>query len=198
MALVAVAGAAWLILLVLAGTRPPLFAPALARSSAPPTTRPSPPAGEELAAPAPPPAPAPAPEPPAAPEPPPPPPPQKLWPAAGPISGVFGESRGDHPHDGIDLLGPTGEPIVAAEPGTVVRTGWESGYGMIVVVDHGGGLETRYAHLSGIAVAPGQPVREGDVVGAMGSTGHSTGVHLHFEVRVNGAAVDPLTWLPAR
>lgn len=95
-------------------------------------------------------------------------------------------------HSGIDLAAPTGTSVIASSAGTVCRAGWASGYGLLVVIDHGGGVQTRYGHLSGLAVAIGQHVRAGDVLGYVGSTGRSTGPHLHYEVRRNGAAVDPL------
>ena len=88
-----------------------------------------------------------------------------------------------HPHVG------------AAATGTVISAGWSGGYGQLVVLDHGNGLSTAYAHLSSIAVSAGQTVPQGSVVGGMGTTGSSTGVHLHFEVRVNGSAVNPLGYL---
>jgi murein DD-endopeptidase MepM/ murein hydrolase activator NlpD len=98
-------------------------------------------------------------------------------------------------HEGIDVAGSSGTPIAAAAGGTVILAGPQGGYGNLVVVDHGGGLSTAYAHLSSISVGVGQAVGQGAVVGGMGTTGHSTGVHLHFEVRVNGAAVDPMGYL---
>jgi murein DD-endopeptidase MepM/ murein hydrolase activator NlpD len=99
-----------------------------------------------------------------------------------------------HFHFGIDLVAPAGTPVRAALPGRVevlLPTGFGGGYGLHVVVHHGGGLDTMYAHLSGIAVASGQVVAAGTVVGFEGSTGMSTGPHLHFEVREAGVAVDP-------
>jgi murein DD-endopeptidase MepM/ murein hydrolase activator NlpD len=98
-------------------------------------------------------------------------------------------------HEGLDIAGASGTPIAAAARGTVIVAGPHGGYGNHVVVDHGGGLSTAYAHLSSIAVSSGQSVGQGTVVGGMGTTGSSTGVHLHFEVRVNGGAVDPLGYL---
>ncbi|MCS7234549.1 MAG: peptidoglycan DD-metalloendopeptidase family protein [Armatimonadota bacterium] len=120
-----------------------------------------------------------------------------VWPARGSLTSGFGLRR--HPlfgivraHHGVDIAAPWGTPVQAAAAGTVVYAGWFGGYGKLVVVDHGGGLATLYGHLSSIAVSAGQRVRRGDVVGRVGSTGYSTGPHLHFEIRVNGRPVDPL------
>ncbi|UZX15145.1 peptidoglycan DD-metalloendopeptidase family protein [Thermus sp. PS18] len=100
-------------------------------------------------------------------------------------------------HTGIDLAAPYGTPIVAAKAGQVEVAGWSSvGYGFHVVLDHGGGVETLYAHMSRIAVRAGQWVEAGQVIGYVGSTGWSTGPHLHFEVRVGGVARNPLAYLP--
>lgn len=98
-------------------------------------------------------------------------------------------------HNGIDFKGPHGEPILAAASGTVTHAGWQSGYGKTVEITHGNGLMTRYAHLSRISVTTGQNVEQGLQVGAMGSTGRSTGTHLHFEVRLNGRAINPRPFL---
>lgn len=95
-------------------------------------------------------------------------------------------------HAGVDMAAPAGTAVVAASPGTVAVAGWVSGYGNCVVVDHGGGMQTRYAHLMQIAVGAGQPVQPGTVLGMVGSTGRSTGPHLHYEVRVNGRPINPL------
>lgn len=94
-------------------------------------------------------------------------------------------------HAGIDIARPAGTRIIAASAGTVVLAGWAAGYGLLVMIDHGRGLQTRYAHLSSLGVAPGQQVRRGDVLGSVGSTGRSTGPHLHYEVRLNGQAISP-------
>src|SRR5205814_7219124 len=83
---------------------------------------------------------------------------------------------------GIDIAASTGTPIHAAAAGTVIYCGWEEGYGNLVAIDHGGNLSTAYGHQSAIAVTCGQTVQQGDVIGYVGSTGHSTGPHLHFEV----------------
>jgi murein DD-endopeptidase MepM/ murein hydrolase activator NlpD len=100
-------------------------------------------------------------------------------------------------HTGIDFRGETGEPIRATASGTVTRTGWSGGYGKMVEIDHGNGLSTRYGHLTAIDVEVGQAVRIGQVVGRLGSTGRSTGPHLHYETRIDGEAVDPQRFLRA-
>jgi murein DD-endopeptidase MepM/ murein hydrolase activator NlpD len=98
-------------------------------------------------------------------------------------------------HEGIDLGAAYGTPIHAAADGVVVYCGWMEGYGNLTVIDHGGGIATAYGHQSSISVGCNQRVTQGEVIGAVGSTGHSTGPHLHFEVRVNGTPVDPLGYL---
>lgn len=100
-------------------------------------------------------------------------------------------------HAGLDIKGSRGQPIYAAAAGRVVRVGPWSGYGNVVVIDHGQGIETRYGHLSGFTVRPGAVVHAGDQIARMGSTGRSTGNHLHFEVRINGRAVNPQPFLEA-
>jgi murein DD-endopeptidase MepM/ murein hydrolase activator NlpD len=100
-------------------------------------------------------------------------------------------------HTGLDFRGETGEAIRATAAGTVTHTGWSGGYGKMVEIDHGNGLSTRYGHLSQIDVEAGQSVRSGQIVGRMGSTGRSTGPHLHYETRINGEAVDPQRFLRA-
>jgi murein DD-endopeptidase MepM/ murein hydrolase activator NlpD len=100
-------------------------------------------------------------------------------------------------HTGIDFRGTFGEPIHATAAGTVTSAGWSGGYGQMVEVDHGNGLATRYGHLSEIDVKVGQSIRIGQVVGRLGSTGRSTGPHLHYETRVDGEAVDPQKFLKA-
>ncbi len=117
-----------------------------------------------------------------------------LWPVSGPVTSGFGWRWG-RMHEGIDIAAPTGAPIVASAGGTVIYSGWMSGYGNLVVVDHGGGLATAYAHMSSIAASNGQAVGRGQVLGYVGCTGHCFGSHLHFEVRVNGQPVDPLGYL---
>jgi murein DD-endopeptidase MepM/ murein hydrolase activator NlpD len=100
-------------------------------------------------------------------------------------------------HTGIDFRGDTGDPIRATASGTVTVAGWSGGYGKMVEIDHGNGLATRYGHLSEIDVDVGDTVRTGSIVGKLGSTGRSTGPHLHYEVRVKGEAVDPQKFLDA-
>jgi murein DD-endopeptidase MepM/ murein hydrolase activator NlpD len=117
-----------------------------------------------------------------------------VWPASGPVTSPFGWRWG-RLHEGIDIGASYGSPIHAAAAGTVIYCGWESGYGNFVVIDHGGNLATAYGHQSSIAVTCGQHVEQGQTIGYVGSTGHSTGPHLHFEVRVNGSAVDPMGYL---
>lgn len=94
-------------------------------------------------------------------------------------------------HSGIDLAAPTGSPILATSDGVVGQAGWKGRYGLFVALEHTGGLETRYGHMSQLAVTSGQAVRKGDVIGYVGSTGRSTGPHLHYEMRVNGVPVRP-------
>ncbi len=100
-------------------------------------------------------------------------------------------------HTGLDIRGAYGQPIYAAAPGRVIRVGRWSGYGNVVVIDHGHGIETRYGHLSGFDVRPGATIKAGEQIARMGSTGRSTGNHLHFEVRINGRAVNPRPYLEA-
>ncbi len=102
---------------------------------------------------------------------------------------------GRRQHKGVDLAAPTGTPIHASADGTVAMAERYSGYGLYVQIEHGGSLETRYGHMSRIAVAEGQYVHKGDVIGYVGSTGRSTGPHLHYEVRVDGAAVNPIPYM---
>jgi murein DD-endopeptidase MepM/ murein hydrolase activator NlpD len=99
-------------------------------------------------------------------------------------------------HAGIDLSGPIGTPIYATADGLVTDAAWNSGgYGNLVKLNHGRGIETRYGHLSAILVRPGQRVKRGDMIGKMGSTGRSTGSHLHYEVRIDGRAVNPIPFM---
>ena len=117
-----------------------------------------------------------------------------IWPVNGTVVSGYGWRWG-RMHEGIDISASTGTPIWAAAAGNVIYAGWLGGYGNLVVVDHGNGLATAYAHASSILVSVGQPVGQGETVSLVGSTGNSSGPHLHFEVRVNGAAVDPLLYL---
>jgi murein DD-endopeptidase MepM/ murein hydrolase activator NlpD len=105
--------------------------------------------------------------------------------------------RGGHAmHAGIDLAGPYGTPIYATADGTVERAGWNSGgYGNLIEVDHGRGIETRYGHLSRILIRAGAQVKRGQLIGYMGSTGRSTGSHLHYEVRIDGKPVNPIPFM---
>lgn len=121
-----------------------------------------------------------------------------VWPMEGSISSSFGMRTLlgiTRMHNGIDIAGPSGRAVVAVDGGTVLLAGWNGGYGKCVIVDHGGGLATLYAHLSQISVSVGGQVGQGDTLGLCGSTGYSTGPHLHFEVRVNGSPANPLNYL---
>jgi len=117
-----------------------------------------------------------------------------IWPCDGVVVSGFG-MRWGRMHEGIDIGCAYGTPNRAAASGTVIYAGWLGGYGNLVVVDHGNGLSTAYAHASSILVSVGQTVSQGQTVSLVGSTGNSSGPHLHFEVRVNGVAVDPLLYL---
>ena len=99
-------------------------------------------------------------------------------------------------HAGIDIGAGSGTPIYAAKAGTVIHSGGMGGYGNAVIIDHGGGFTTLYAHQSRLGSREGQQVSQGQVIGYVGSTGNSTGPHLHFETRVNGAAQNPRRYLP--
>jgi murein DD-endopeptidase MepM/ murein hydrolase activator NlpD len=116
-----------------------------------------------------------------------------IWPVSGVVTSGFGWRWG-RMHEGIDISAPTGTAVHAAASGTVIFAGVMSGYGNIVVIDHGNGLATAYAHLSAIWIGGGS-VSQGQGIGAVGCTGSCTGPHLHFEVRVNGSAVDPMGYL---
>ncbi len=117
------------------------------------------------------------------------------WPSPGGIVSSFG-MRWGRMHEGIDIGSSYGSTVVASAGGTVIATGWNGGYGNTVDVSHGGGLVTRYAHLSSINVRNGQSVNRGQMIGRVGSTGRSTGPHLHFEVRINGQPRNPANYLP--
>jgi murein DD-endopeptidase MepM/ murein hydrolase activator NlpD len=125
---------------------------------------------------------------------------QLAWPVSGPVSSGFGNRQdpfgnGTRMHTGIDIVASSGTPITAAADGTVNSAGWNGGYGNAVVVDHGDGLATLYGHMSRIGSSGGQSVSRGEVIGYVGSTGNSTGPHLHFEVRVNGSPQNPMNYL---
>jgi murein DD-endopeptidase MepM/ murein hydrolase activator NlpD len=117
-----------------------------------------------------------------------------IWPVSGPIASPFGWRWG-RMHEGIDIAVPTGTPIAASASGRVIYAGWMSGYGNLVIIDHGGGLATAYGHQSSVAVSVGQTVAQGQTIGYSDCTGHCFGPHVHFEVRVNGQPVDPLRYL---
>ena len=123
------------------------------------------------------------------------------WPAVGPVVSGFGPRI--HPifgtrrnHNGIDIDGDTGDPVRAVLVGEVIIAGWRNGFGNTVVLNHFDGYTTLYAHLSKISVSVGQEVDHGARIGSVGSTGWSTGPHLHFEIRINGRAVDPMPYMP--
>lgn len=116
-----------------------------------------------------------------------------VWPVGGPVVSGYGWRWG-RMHEGIDIAAGYGTPIRASASGTVIYAGWMGGYGNLIIIDHGGGLATAYAHQSSFAVGGGS-VSQGQTIGYVGCTGHCFGPHLHFEVRSNGAAVDPLGYL---
>lgn len=119
---------------------------------------------------------------------------QFSWPYRGRINSYYGYRKGEF-HTGIDIGGSTGQPYVAAGSGTVVSAGWNGNYGYSILIDHGNGIQTRYAHSSKLLVKAGQSVSKGQTIGLIGSTGRSTGPHLHFEVIVNGDTANPLNYL---
>ena len=123
-----------------------------------------------------------------------------MWPTAGRLVSGFGNRK--HPilgyvraHTGVDLAAPNGSPIFAADGGEVLQASYSGGYGNSILIYHGGGFATFYAHMSGFAVGQGQMVKRGQVIGYVGSTGLATGPYCHFEVRVNGIAQNPLGYL---
>jgi murein DD-endopeptidase MepM/ murein hydrolase activator NlpD len=118
-----------------------------------------------------------------------------IWPVRGVITSGYGYRWG-RMHTGIDIAAPSGTPIAAAKEGEVIYADWLGGYGQLVAVDHGDSVVTLYAHQSKMAVAEGQEVTQGQVVGYVGTTGHSTGNHLHFEVRIDARPRDPRPYLP--
>lgn len=116
-----------------------------------------------------------------------------VWPASGPVTSGFG-MRWGRLHSGVDIGAGYGSNVRSVNDGRVILAGYNGGYGRTVVVDHGGGFSTLYAHLSAINVSDGEGVDRGEVVGKVGSTGNSTGTHLHFETRVDGAARNPMRY----
>jgi murein DD-endopeptidase MepM/ murein hydrolase activator NlpD len=123
-----------------------------------------------------------------------------LWPVDGQLIGAFGDRSDPFSHEqawhtGVDISAPMGSPIHVTADGVVSVAEYSGGYGRLVVVDHGGGVQTYYAHLSRIDVIAGQEVRQGEVVGALGASGRVTAPHLHYEVRLGGNAVNPYTYL---
>jgi murein DD-endopeptidase MepM/ murein hydrolase activator NlpD len=123
-----------------------------------------------------------------------------LWPVQGRLNSSFGSrtdpfTGGSSFHPGVDIAAPLGSPIRVTADGIVKRTEWSGAYGKLIVVDHGGGIETYYAHMSAFDVIPGQEVRRGQIVGRSGNTGRATSPHLHYEVRQGGAPVNPYKYL---
>lgn len=124
-----------------------------------------------------------------------------VWPLVGKLESGFGGRRNPFGgssfefHSGQDIDAATGDPVVAGARGMVTFTGWQNGYGQLVVIDHGGGLTTRYGHLSHIDVTQGATVERAQFIGRAGSTGRSTGPHLHYEIRINDEPVNPLPYL---
>lgn len=114
--------------------------------------------------------------------------------SGGTITSKYGQ-RSSGFHTGVDIAVPTGTPVYAAAAGTVVKAGWSGGYGYLVVIDHGNGYQTYYAHNSRLCVSVGQSVSKGQNIAYSGSTGNSTGPHLHFEVRINGNTTNPLNYI---
>jgi murein DD-endopeptidase MepM/ murein hydrolase activator NlpD len=124
-----------------------------------------------------------------------------VWPVIGKLESGFGGRRNPFGgnsyefHSGQDIDAAIGDPVVSGASGKVTFVGWQNGYGQLIVVDHGGGLTTRYGHLSHIDVAQGQTVERSQFIGRVGSTGRSTGPHLHYEIRINDEPVNPLQYL---
>ena len=127
-----------------------------------------------------------------------------IWPVEGESTDGFGVrgnpfgGGGAEFHPGQDIAAPRGTPVLAPADGRVVEAGWKNGYGQTVVLDHGNGLTTRYAHLSRIGVTAEQELKRGDQLGQVGSTGRSTGPHLHYEVRIGELPISPRHYLPGR
>lgn len=119
---------------------------------------------------------------------------QLPWPVTGWVSSPFG-MRDGRMHEGIDIAAGTGEPIIAVRGGKVIFAGTQDGYGLTVIIDHGNGFSTLYAHCSELLVKTGERVASGQLIARVGSTGRSTGPHLHLEVRLDGVPHDPMTYL---
>ena len=124
-----------------------------------------------------------------------------IWPVNGTITSNFGYrgnpiGGGTGFHEGVDIAVDYGTPVRVTASGKVTMAGWVDGYGNLVEVDHGGGFVTRYGHNSMLLVVVGQEVKTGDIISLAGSTGRSTGPHVHYEVRVNGTPTDPMLFLP--
>lgn len=123
-----------------------------------------------------------------------------IWPAHGWLSSTMGHrtdplTGGDDFHAGLDIAGERGQPVYATAAGTVTHVGYQGGYGNLIVLDHGFGLQTRYGHLLNYSVKQGATVKRGDIIGHVGNTGRSTGYHLHYEVLANGKLLNPLQLL---
>jgi murein DD-endopeptidase MepM/ murein hydrolase activator NlpD len=123
-----------------------------------------------------------------------------LWPVEGRLMSPFGVRTDPFSgegaiHTGVDLAAPMGTPVQAAADGIIVQTDWSSGYGRLIIVDHGNGVQTYYGHLSRFDVVPGQEVRRGDIIGRSGASGRVTSPHLHYEVRMGGTPVNPYPFL---
>lgn len=118
-------------------------------------------------------------------------------PVKGNITSRFGanESIRDHTHKGMDIAAPNGTSIMAAADGTVTYSGWMGGYGNLIIISHGNGIQTYYGHCSKLYASKGEVVKAGDKIAAVGSTGYSTGNHLHFEIRKNGTQINPQKYL---
>jgi len=123
-----------------------------------------------------------------------------LWPVEGRLQSYFGRRQDPFSgegvvHRGVDITAPVGTPVRASADGVVLHAGLLSGYGRLIVIDHGGGTQTYYAHLSRFSVVPGQEIRQGEVIGAVGMSGRVTAPHLHYEVRRNGNPTNPVPYL---
>lgn len=125
-----------------------------------------------------------------------------IWAHLGKINNEFGFRRNPFGgrtyefHAGMDIDGEKGDSVIAPGGGTIIKAGWEGGYGNLIEIDHGGGLTTRYGHLSKVEVAVGDTVTRGQLIGLIGSTGRSTGPHLHYELRLNDKTINPRRFLP--